>query len=256
MAYVEYTFETSRPMLYQRARRRVTRMPAYLEGALVAPEATSTFSLVAPDGTAIIDAQTVTIADSVAQYTVEAADLPATLALGEGYQEVWGLDMPDEHHHEVDRSGALVLRPLVPVVSDQDLVRLYPTLAGDKPHGVTSFQDQIDEAWTEILNTLTSRGMKPYLLKDAWAFKSAHVHLTLAILFRGYALAQAGRGNYLDLSVTEQKLFEAAWAGITSEVDANHDGRPDSPGQERHAAAGVIHVGGAPQRRRSRSAKW
>ena len=128
---LDYTFVTPYPDMIVRGRAQSVEMRVEHEGAVVPVTASgSTFSLLKPDGTAVVDAAAVTVsAAGVPCFALTATHLPVTLTpLGDGYQEVWALDTPDGIR-TVDREAALCLRPLVPVVSHATLLEDYPTFA-------------------------------------------------------------------------------------------------------------------------------
>jgi len=245
---VSYSFRLPYPSMYQRARANVAKCPVYVNGALSAPTASgSTYSLYGPDGAAIISGQGVTVSGSVAQYSLSAGDLPVTLPPGEGYQEVWTLVLADGTTRTLDQPAALILRPLYPVITDADLEAHYPDLSTWRGASVTSMQTWIDEAWRTILGRLIAQGVLPYLVKSAYAFREAHIHLTLA-MWAGYCAKGRTGANFLELSAAHRAAYESAWKGINFTSDDDHDGRPDDPARRTPAVSTVFLAGGRPRR--------
>lgn len=256
-AEVGYTFRTPYPDMLALARAQNVQMPVYYAGALVAPTASgSSFSLIKPDGTTLIDARAITISGSVATCALTAGDFPAaTATLGEGYQEVWVLVLADGTTRTVDREAALAKRPLVPCVTDADLIEAYPTLNTILGSSLTSWQVFIDAAWKEIIGRIIGEGHLPYLIKSGWSFRVAHIELSLANLFRAQALAQA-RGNFLELSREHRTNYGAAWGRINFRTDDDHDGRVDDNTKRRGEGGAVVHINGSPEYATARDARW
>lgn len=244
------------PQLLIRGRAQRVSLAVYQSGALVAPtQAGSTYTLSSNSGTVIVSAAAVTVASSVAYYDLTAVQLAATLALGEGYQEVWSLVMPDGTTRSWVRPAALARYDLPMVLQDSHLEALYPNLSSERGPDQTSFQTQIDAAWDTLLRRLGSEGAYPYLLAhSAPDFLEPHRHLTLHLIFRWfYERTQAER--YRDLYREHHALYEAAWTNLRPTGDWDHDGKVDDP-EERRALSGIVHRGGAPSRWRLQTGRW
>lgn len=255
-AETAYTFPNPYPDMLQVGRNVVVSQEVRFERDLVEPTGDSTFSLYAPDGTAIVDEAAVTITGSVATYTLTAAThLTSTRALGEGYQEVWTLHLPDGTVRTVDREAALVKRPLQCPISDSDLEDEYPDLPATRGALLTSMQPFIDAAWKRMLGRLIAEGHLPYLVKSSHSFRVAAIELTFGLFFRFAAKSHKGRGDYLELATEHMKAYERAWSSINFTVDADHDGRVDNP-NARTGSGVVVYPSSAPDRRLKRSGRW
>lgn len=242
-AETEYTYPLRYPEMIVRGRANTVTMPVYDETGTVATVTASgsTFTLLDPSGTAIVNAAAVTVTSGVPSYTITAGTLPTTLTpLGEGWQEVWVLQTPTGER-TVDREAALILRPLVPVVTYPTLLEDYPTLA---TFGLTAAQWStfITSAWGEILNDLIAAGHLPYLIKSSAAFRSAHKHRAYAKGFQALALHQNTRGNWLEMAKHHREQAEAAWKAINFKTDDDHDGRVDDDSQRRGGSGSVLNM--------------
>ena len=244
-----YTFRDAYPDVLQRGRACVVTRPVYRDGALVAPTASgSTFTLLNPSGVALVDAQPVTVTDSIARYSLSSTVLADTLPLGEGYQQVWRLVLPDGTTRTTDRETAIALRPLHPVITDDDLKGDYPLMDRDLPQALTSWQPFIDQAWKEIVGRLSAEGHFSYLIKSAYAFRRPHMELAHAKRFRALAAARPSQVNYLELQKQHHEAYEAAWKAINWTSDDDHDGRVDDPAKRRAGGSGVLHINVPPTR--------
>lgn len=242
---VLYTFGTPYPDVLVRGRACKVKMPVYRDGASVVPTITgSSFSLYAPDGTAIVDSQAITVVASVARLTIAAVDLPATLGLGEGYQERWTLVLADRTE-TVDREAALCVRPLYPVVSDNTLTARYSNLNRYLPQGVTSWQTKIDAAWDEIVRRLAREGHLSYGVKSPDQLQEPHRLLTMHYIFDDFAMTQRDAAAWRERAKEQRELYEAAWSPASWRYDDDLDGRVDDVSQRRGAGM-VIQSGGSP----------
>jgi len=217
------------PAVVVRAKDTAVRLPAYRSGALVAPSS-CTYSLVGNAGsTPLVNAAACTITGSVATYTIPAASVPSTTAPGEGYQERWVFTFAGEAATvEVLRSAAVVVAAIYPVISDLDLTAQYYGLANYLSGSLTTWQGSIDEAWGQLMARLIRQGRLPYAIRTPDALREAHLHLTLALIFQGFALSTAG-DQWDKKAKDERAAYEKAYQEITVQLDSDHDKLVDNP---------------------------
>ena len=243
-----YTARTAYPDVLCRARDNAVSMPLYRDGALVAPSS-GTFSLYDSTGTAIVSAAAVTITGSIATYTIPAATLPATLALGEGWRERWTLTVSSVARG-YERTAALALISFSPSVTDADLLALYPGLSKARGSAVASFQAWIDEAWKVVIQRLLREGHLPYLIRTPDALREAHLHLALSLVCRGVKPTMgAGESSWQTDAEYHRREYEAAWSAANWQLDRDQDGNVDDPSQRVRAGV-ALHIFGQPGRRR------
>jgi hypothetical protein len=197
--------------------------PLYRDGVLVAATgATATLydaggSVVASDGS---------VASNVATCSATAVTT-AAFDLGIGYRIEWEIEHAGGTvHHTV--SAAVVRRPLYPVITDADIIRrdplLDPSASGYRgASGASSLQDWIDEAWTEILGRIWSRGNRPALIMSPESLRAPHLYLSMAIIYRALREVEMA-GEY-------QAMFEAVWSTLRWVYDSDDDGAPDDGGR-------------------------
>lgn len=242
-AEVIYTARAPYPDVLEVARTQTVSLPTYRDGSAAAPSV-GTFTLWGADQTAIVNAAAVTITSSVATYSISAATLPTTLALGEGYLESWALTMPDGVVHTFRRVAALARRALYPVYSDVDALAEYPGLTRDIASNATSLQGYVDEAWRQILGRLSERRVYSYLVMTADSFRDVHRHMTLHLAFKSMFRGVSGTGDkYAELMRYHAEGAEKAWIVLTAQMDHDHDGFADSQARER--ASTIVHVNAA-----------
>ena len=232
-----YTARYPYPSLLVRAKDTRVQMPIYRDGALVAP-ISGTYTLLAPGGATVLT-HAITVASSVATYTIPAASLPASLVLGEGYMEVWSLLLTGESSSiEIRHTAALGLCPLYPVVTDADLIGEYDGISAYYAGSLTSFQGPIDQAWKKIVSDLIEDGRLAYMVRTPDALREAHLHLSLAKLFQGFGLNADG-AHWRELAKVEHQRYESAWSRATLQLDQAGTGLVDNA-LARAAASGPV----------------
>ena len=223
-----YSFRNSYPSVIVREKANTARLAAYRSGALVAPSS-ATYTLVGPSGTAIVSAETCTISNSVAQYSIPSASLPATVGLGEGFQERWVFTFAGEPATvEVLRPACLVVAAIYPVVTDLDLTAQYFALGDYLAGSMTSYQTQIDEAWGQLMARMVRHGRLPYCVRTPDALRECHLHLTLAITFQGFGLGAEGE-HWRVLAKQHREEYERSYQQLTLQLDNDQDRLVDNP---------------------------
>jgi hypothetical protein len=252
---IAYTARIRHPDVFERGRQNLASLELYRNGLLVAPTLLgSSFELVAPDGTDAIAAVALTaVTASVARQTLTAAQLPATLALGQQYQERWILLTPDGLR-TFRRDACLCLFAWTCPVADPDLLARYPGLLTDFGSVQTSLQPQIDLASNWFVRKLWNHGKWPDLIvSPSDTFEPV---LEMALAEAMWALYRVGGGaeRYKVLAERHERGAVAAFAGMSYREDADHDGVADHDG--RSSVGGVIHRNQAPRRTMARTGRW
>lgn len=235
-----YQIRRAFPAYLERGVVNTTSLPVWYGSAAVAPTS-GTYSLYDSAGEAIVSAQSVTVTNDVATYTLTPAD---TRALGEGYREEWALVLAGETHY-FRSPAALVRRQLYSVVTNGDLLARHPELANFYPAGQTSWQPQIYEyGHKTVMRRIIAAGKRPYLVTSPDAFYEPELFWTLAGIFRlSSTTSTVGPSKYAELADRYEAKAEAAWASVRMEYDEDHDGDTDSTGQP---AVGVIYTSNPP----------
>jgi len=240
-----YTAHFFGPELIQKGlSANLIKAPIYLDGALVAP-ASGTVSVFNASNTAVIDAASVTITDSVAQYSIASASV-ASRSLEDDWMVEWTLAMPDGVSHVFRRTAALVRRRLYPVITDVDLIALHSDLAALRPATITSYQDYINMAWRDIIDLLREAGNFPQLVMSPTSLRRVHIYLTLELIARDFSTS-FGEGSKWDLLAdTYAAKFEGAFGRLNFVYDSDDDGDRDA---DRRAAVASIWLGIGTNRR-------
>ena len=241
------------PEFIERGRNQVIQCPVYLDDALAAPSS-GTVSVYDPVGTAAVDAQTVTISNSIAQYTVTTTHIAATVELKEGWRVEWSLTMPDSVVHVFRNAAAVVRRRLYPVITDGDLTDLHSNLDDLLDSDRTHWGPVLDAACVRIQRRLIQAGNRPYLVMDPWALADVHRYLTLHIVFEDLAASTGVDGRYAELSDRYEDRYERSWSALSFAYDADKDGQADST-QDRRAGSPTLWTN-APNRSARFRKRW
>jgi hypothetical protein len=220
-----YSVRTSYPDVLQIGRDCTISLPVSRSGSTVAPSA-ATVAVYGPGGAAVVSTTSASIVDGVATYTIAAALLTGEgdATLGEGWQEVWTLTLPDGTVRTYDREAALARRPIAPALEVDDLVDQYSQITAIK--GTIDLQTVIDATWGVIVRRWIKSGNLTYLVKSPYILGDCHRELALARFFRElYQLRNSD--NYLQLATTHQREYERQWGEINVTTDYDHDGRVD-----------------------------
>lgn len=188
------------------------------------------------DGTTLLQ-QTVLGDLAPPSTTVDADNIPATLALGEGYREVWSLTV-DGVSREYTRPVILARYAYTCPVTQADLTSEYPDLdAMLRTDDADSLQPFIDAAHADIVRMLLRDGVLPETLVDPDASFEATRELALYKVWR-FASANLGKDSSAARLAADHKSAAAkAYTTIRSRLDLDLDGAADS--DDRHPIPAV-----------------
>ena len=240
----QHTIRFTGPHLIEATRATLLSAPMYLDGALVAPTGggSSTVTVTKADGTDLVTGATVVVTASVGEYTV-LATATALTDLGEGWSATWTL-VAGGVTYVVRNDAAVVRRRLWPVVSDVDLYRRVRSLDPASAAVITTqadYQDQLDEAWSEINRRLIGKGNRPNLIMSPSSLREVHLLLTLALIFED--LAAQLNGAYAERPTAYRGQWEAAWSRL-SFLYASTDGEQPDSNRTRRSATPTVWLGG------------
>ena len=230
----------------ERGKAVTVKLPVYRDGALH-PPSSGTYTLLDEGGNKVIDAQAVTITDSIAEYDIAAIALPTTKHLSDGWLEKWSLVGGDGYTYDFQRTAALARTSLYPVISDDDFTILYSDLASIRPASLTSYQNVIDESWYQLIQRIRMQGNIEYLILDSQALRQAHINLALYLIFRDMDIGM-GEGRWFELAKEHQALYEAEYNRINFRYDEDQDGQLDD--SRRRAIRPIMYTSAPPARYR------
>lgn len=232
---VDYQPRISLPSWLVRSVATTAEMPVYADSVLT-PPSSGTYTLTRPDGTKAVDAQNVTITNSVATYAVT---LASTEAVGEGWQETWALVF-SAVTRTFYRDAACVLREYRCVVTTADLERRHPELANQYPQGDTTWEDAIEEANITVQLHLMKDGKRPYLVVSPWSTREPTLLWALCYAFR-MASTFAGEGSRFAFFADKyERDAKDALNSMVLTYDENVDNHPDADEQGQGGGAVVL----------------
>ena len=233
-----YTARSRAPQVLTRGRDQTTTQELRRSGAIVTPSA-GTYTLIGPTGAVVIAEVNVTgIPGGIASMALVAADLPATLAFGEGYRELWKLTV-DGVVRTFPRDAALSLYTLANPVSQADLTGDYPSLVDQVSQWATDLQQWIDQAWDYTLRSLFRRSEWPDQIVDESSVFDAVAEESLFRIFR-FLANSSKNGERFSVPRDDHKAAAInARAKIRFRADRTNDGVADS--LDRESLSTVVH---------------
>lgn len=232
---------TDQPSIIERAADQTVSRPVYL-GDVASPtaptEVGSTFSLLDPDGTAIIDAEGVTITSAVATYPITAAEVPGSLDLSERYVVVWSL-LVSGTRYTIREPAAVVLRRLYCPVATSSLLDTLPALASYRGSTV-SHLTAIRAAWSWTQRRLLQAGRRPWLVIGSDALEECTRYRAIGNVLRDMSLNVGEPERFLELArhydyeptgdgdPTPMGEAQRAWGRLRLAYDHDEDGVIDA----------------------------
>ncbi len=241
-----YSYRAVGPDVLERASQQVVKLEVWYQGSLVAPDS-GTLSLLGPDGTAHVDAQSVTVSGNIAQYTIGAVSIPASLALGRLYQLKWVLSFGSETRTIV-RNCSLSLRQMVLPVADGDLTREYPDLLVQMGDYATTLQGFIELAKDDVLRELSKSGQWVHIIVGASTLYEVIRQRALYHSFKFLFRLTSGDNRFERLMDDHRDDYGKELDTLVARFDRTGDGLADGEAAEK--ARRPIHIGGAPRRNR------
>jgi hypothetical protein len=236
------------------------RLEVYRNGVIVPVTQTgSSFTLIDPGGTSVIDAQPVVVdSDGIASYSVSALELPDTLTYSERYQERWILVLPDGTTRTIRRECAVAPFLVYLPVSDRDLMDgEYPDLISLLGTSGTTLQPFIDRAYRDVLEELWKKGRWPDLMLSNSAFVKPIRELALYRIFKFLFRSTGGGGGptrWETLMTLHKTQSDAAMSDFRSRIDTDLDGLPDS--DTRESTSGVVQRNAHLARNHRYNGRW
>lgn len=196
--------------------------PLRRANAAVAPDPGGTVTIRRVDGTAIVNAQPVTIVSSVPTYDVLSSVIASEVRRAD-YSVEWDLSVsgvPGLYR----RSLVIGRSRLHPVIDDSDLVNgRHSDLVAQRPSALASYQTYVDEAWNEIIDWLRLKGTLTHLVLDAESLRLWHTYATLELIFNDFTLGVDGEKWETQRARYESKAT-AARDALTLTYDVDDDG--------------------------------
>ena len=215
-----------------------------IEREAVAPTITSaTFSLIDPNGTAVIDAQTATIAGGVVSYTIG-----STVLANEEYGQRWLVKFAATIAGAVYtyyNDAAVCLARLSPPITHDDITARHGDIANLLPAGTTSTQAYIDAAWIEITGELYSDAVPFWTMRTVSALRQPLILLALTLIFRDFSTLVDASDKYEILSDKYEKQARAALLKMRAFFDR---AETDTVDGERKPTAGLIQLSASRRR--------
>lgn len=221
---VQYTARFDHAELVQRGRTEVLVCRTYRDGDPAPPtQAGSTVTILDGDNDEVVSSAAVVVTDGVATYTLAGATT-AALDYSGRWRVRWALVMPDGNTHTFENEASLCRVVPSPVITDASLFARAPLLNPEHAGHITKqvhYQEQIDEAWIEIVNRLVEAELHVEQILTPSRLRAVHLALTLAIIYETLG------PDHSTTAATFRQQYDAAWGRLAPGVDDDQDGVVD-----------------------------
>lgn len=165
--------------------------------------------------------------------------------LEENCYVIWEWDGADRHYSRRQEYDVVLFR-LYPVVTDGDLRAFVPDLDSYLPQRrgqklQSSWQPQIDKAFTEIQRRLRNNGNRPCLVLDSEQLRQVHEPLSLAMIASAI-LSTNGADMWAKLAERWTEQYENEWARLKLDYDLSNEGQVAQNERNQKARKQVILV--------------
>ncbi len=233
-----YSAEFSLPETVQRDLGATLTCPIYRDGAIVAVTAAgSTLEILRPDGTQLLAPAAVTDVGGVAQYTVTAGSI-ASEVFQAGLQFIWRLVLAGETHSFRNLGAICRFVPQIPAHLGS-LIGRVGNLQSYLPPGQTSWQSELELAWTQIQRWLYRQSNRPNLIVGSSDLVDLHIAWSLWVIYEDLARV-SGADDTFRLARDDFRNEVDRLKSETSFQYASDDGA--TPDEDRRPAAGTVFL--------------
>lgn len=208
------------PDILEQGKVNALNCALYQNGALIAPASGGSCLIYRTDGT-LVETGSAIVSSSIATFSTSTL---SSEVRGEGWRVSWSLTVGGEARI-FDRMAALCRRRLFPTVTDADLYRKHSDLQSQRPSGVSSYQDKIDDCWSELVHDVRQKGSIPHLVMGA---EDLHYVLMYRVLASIYYEFGTGQQLYIDRAAHYQLLAKQAFDGLSFVYDSTDSGKKDA----------------------------
>ncbi len=221
-----HTVRLPLPDEFVKGRAATVRAPVYLSGQAITPSS-ATVTIRDPSGTALVSSAAAASL-SPPTYTTSSTLFDSS-TYGDGWVVEWTINLADGTVLLPRNTASLCRAGLWPVIADPDLYRREKRLdPADRGciTTATTYQDQIDEAWTELMLMVIGKGNRPNLIMEPSALRKAHLALALARVFGSESTSLPA--SYATKETDYLAEFKAAFGELAFAYSKSDDTVPDS----------------------------
>ena len=183
-----------------------------------APTITSaTFSLFSPDGDAVVDAATATIASGNISY-----EIGATVLDSYDYGQKWLIRIDatiSSTVYSFYNDGAICKVRIFPPITHSDLTARHGDISSLLPAGTNSTQSYIDSAWIELTGRMYADAIPFWTLRTISALRAPLLYRALSFVFRDFSTMIDPGDKYFELADRYEKEFERSYSKLRGFFD-------------------------------------
>jgi hypothetical protein len=180
-----------------------------------------TFYVYDEGGNVIINAQVASVSSGTISGTIAASDTSGK-TLGPSWLVRFDAVIGGKTYR-FNNDACLCVARLYPPIGQTDLVNRHSDVANLLASGVTSCQQYIDDAWSDITNRMYSEQSYFWRLRTPSAFRNVMFARSLTLIFRDYATLLNAGDRYMQLSEYYEQQYERAYSKLRSRIDQDED---------------------------------
>jgi len=181
-----------------------------------------TLTLRRPNGTALVDA----VAGTISGGTFTSATIAAATTDGENYGPRWLVEIDlliAGKTYTFMNDAVMCLARLYPPVGQTDLIQRHSEAANLLGASVTSLQQYIDQAWSDVTNRLYTDGVPFWKWRTPSAMRAPLFARSLELLFWDYSTLLDANDRYATYAERYAELYERDYARLKSTIDTDED---------------------------------
>jgi hypothetical protein len=217
------------PRFVQLGRAETLDCPLYDSRGQPVAVTAGTFSLLDPEGVAVVDAAAVTVTAGVASYPLLStfADdytLPQT-----PWRERWVLD-GKTYEREVHVCRVAPVAHL----TTEELFRMHPQWRKQLQSARTSttYGEPVEDAWNEMIRRLLGDNLLPQRTLNWWTLATVHKYWAASLVARDFCADNPNDNRWAAFADAYWKRSQEEYESYTKiQADADEDGIAENPGQ-------------------------
>lgn len=221
MSDTVYSARWAGPSFIERNKAQQIEVAVERSGAAVTL-VSGTLTVYKPSGEALVDG----VAGTVAGGTFTSATILAATTAGETLGKNWLVKVEVVIGTEtvvLYNDACLCLAKLFPTIGQTDLVQRHSEAANLLGTSITSLQQYIDQAWSDICCRLWADSVPFWRWRTPTALRQVLIDRSFELLFYDYATLIGGNDRYLAFADRYAQLYERDMERLRSNIDTNEE---------------------------------
>jgi hypothetical protein len=221
MSSTLYTARWTGPTLIEQGKSQQISVSVERSGS-AATISSGTLTLYRPNGTAVVDA----VAGTISSGTFTSAAIAAGTTSAESLGPRWLIKVElviGGASYSFYNDAVLCLAELYPPIGQTDLIQRHSEAANLLGAAVTSLQQYIDQAWSDVTNRLYLDGVPFWKWRTPSALRPCLFDRALELLFWDYSTLLNTNDRYAAFAQRYSELYERDYERLRSTIDLAED---------------------------------